>query len=93
MSSMVLAARCASAGKGCRPCPPYLCKVGRMTADPSMPASGRLPRVKSVTLAGQLSGGARTWRPVLRGREDVTIRSIFAISELVKDTNDILPFK
>ncbi|RZR84412.1 hypothetical protein BHM03_00011245 [Ensete ventricosum] len=67
--------------------------VDRMTADPSMPASGRLPRVRSITLVGQLSGGARTWRPVLRGREDVMIRSIFAISELVKDTNDILPFK
>ncbi|RRT84843.1 hypothetical protein B296_00006051 [Ensete ventricosum] len=56
MSSVVLAARRAPAGKGCRPCPAYLCHVGRMTADPSMPASGRLPRVGSAMLAGQLSG-------------------------------------
>ncbi|RWV96340.1 hypothetical protein GW17_00040965 [Ensete ventricosum] len=34
--------------------------VGRTTADPSMPVSGRLPRVGSTTLAGQLSEGART---------------------------------
>ncbi|RWW23182.1 hypothetical protein GW17_00012575, partial [Ensete ventricosum] len=61
--SVVFVARCAPAGKGCRPCPPYLCQVGRMTADPFMPASGRLPRVGSTTLAGQLSEGARTWRP------------------------------
>ncbi|RRT73341.1 hypothetical protein B296_00006509 [Ensete ventricosum] len=60
MSSVVLAARRAPAGKGCRPCPPYLCQVGRMTADPSMPASSRLPRVESAVLAGQLSGDART---------------------------------
>ncbi|RRT42447.1 hypothetical protein B296_00022429 [Ensete ventricosum] len=60
MSFVVFAARRAPAGKGCRPCPPYLCQVGRMTVDPSMPASGRLPRVGSATLAGQLSGGART---------------------------------
>ncbi|RZR86941.1 hypothetical protein BHM03_00014239 [Ensete ventricosum] len=52
MSSVVLAARRAPAGKGCRPCPAYLCQVGRMTADPSMPASGRLPRVGSAMLAG-----------------------------------------
>ncbi|RWV98920.1 hypothetical protein GW17_00038204 [Ensete ventricosum] len=37
--------------------------VDRTTADPSMPMSGRLPRVGSVTLAGQLSEGARTWQP------------------------------
>ncbi|RRT73375.1 hypothetical protein B296_00004438 [Ensete ventricosum] len=43
MSSVVLVARRVPAGKGCRPCPPYLCQVGRMTADPSMPASGWLP--------------------------------------------------
>ncbi|RWW01649.1 hypothetical protein GW17_00035295 [Ensete ventricosum] len=60
MSSVVLTALRAPAGKGCRPCPPYLCQDGRMTADPSMPASGRLPRVGSATLAGQLSGGTRT---------------------------------
>ncbi|RWW67930.1 hypothetical protein BHE74_00024572, partial [Ensete ventricosum] len=60
MSSVVLAARRASAGKGCRPCPPYVCQVDRMTADPSMLASGRLPRVGSATLAGRLFGGART---------------------------------
>ncbi|RWW61747.1 hypothetical protein BHE74_00031166 [Ensete ventricosum] len=66
--------------KGCRPCPPYPCQVDRMTADPSMPTSGRLPRVGSTTLAGQLSGGARTWRAVVRGHEDVAARSIFAIS-------------
>ncbi|RWW51684.1 hypothetical protein BHE74_00041937 [Ensete ventricosum] len=58
--SVVLAARRAPAGKGCRPCPPYLCQVDRMTADPSMLTSGRLPRVGSATLAGQLSEGART---------------------------------
>ncbi|RWV92928.1 hypothetical protein GW17_00044653, partial [Ensete ventricosum] len=52
MPSVVLAARCAPAGKGCRPSPPYLCQVGRMTADPSMPALGWLPRVGSTTLAG-----------------------------------------
>ncbi|RRT56220.1 hypothetical protein B296_00043010 [Ensete ventricosum] len=68
MSSVVLATRRAPAGKGCRACPPYLCQVGRMIADPSMPASGRLPHVRSAMLAGQLSGGARTWQPVLRGR-------------------------
>ncbi|RZS10193.1 hypothetical protein BHM03_00041377 [Ensete ventricosum] len=68
MSSVVLATRRAPAGKGCRTCPPYLCQVGRMIADPSMPASGRLPHVRSAMLAGQLSGGARTWQPVLRGR-------------------------
>ncbi|RZR91421.1 hypothetical protein BHM03_00019536, partial [Ensete ventricosum] len=66
MPSMVLATRRAPAGKGCRPCPPYLCQVGCMIADPSMPASGRLPRVGSATLAGQSSGGAGTWRPVVR---------------------------
>ncbi|RZS11897.1 hypothetical protein BHM03_00043274 [Ensete ventricosum] len=71
MSSVVLAARCASAGNGCQPCPPYLCQVGRMTADTPMTASGRLPRVGSTTLAGQLSGGTGTWRPVVRGHEDV----------------------
>ncbi|RZR80571.1 hypothetical protein BHM03_00006636 [Ensete ventricosum] len=32
--------------------------VGRTTADPSMPVSGRLPCVGSTTLAGQLSEGA-----------------------------------
>ncbi|RRT63746.1 hypothetical protein B296_00029276 [Ensete ventricosum] len=65
MSSVVLAVRRAPEGKGYRPCPPYLCQISRMTADPSMPASGRLPRVGSATLAGQLFGGARTWRPVI----------------------------
>ncbi|RRT67930.1 hypothetical protein B296_00008131 [Ensete ventricosum] len=60
MPSVVLATRRAPAGKGCRPCPPYLCQVGCMIADPSMPASGRLPRVGSATLAGQSSGGAGT---------------------------------
>ncbi|RWV84493.1 hypothetical protein GW17_00053789 [Ensete ventricosum] len=60
MSSVVLATRRAPASKGCRHCPPYLCQVDRMITDPSMPASGRLPRVGSTTLAGQLSGGART---------------------------------
>ncbi|RRT33668.1 hypothetical protein B296_00037555, partial [Ensete ventricosum] len=60
MSSVVLAARRAPAGKGCRPCPPYLCQVGRMTTDPSMPALGRLRRVGLTTLAGQLFGGTRT---------------------------------
>ncbi|RWW51161.1 hypothetical protein BHE74_00042518 [Ensete ventricosum] len=74
MSSVVLAARCASAGNGCQPCPPYLCQVGRMTADTPMTASGRLPRVGSTTLAGQLSGGTGTWRPVVRGHEDVAAR-------------------
>ncbi|RZS11452.1 hypothetical protein BHM03_00042784 [Ensete ventricosum] len=63
MSSVVLATRHAPAGKGCRPCPPYLCQVGRMTADPSMPTSGRFPRVGSTMLADQLSGGVRTWWP------------------------------
>ncbi|RRT84844.1 hypothetical protein B296_00006054 [Ensete ventricosum] len=62
MSFVVLATRRAPASKGCRHCPPYLCQVDRMITDPSMPASGRLPRVGSTTLAGQLSGGARTWR-------------------------------
>ncbi|RZR88186.1 hypothetical protein BHM03_00015712 [Ensete ventricosum] len=38
-------------------------RVGRTIADPSMPVSGRLPRVGSATLAGQLSKGARTWQP------------------------------
>ncbi|RWW65452.1 hypothetical protein BHE74_00027246 [Ensete ventricosum] len=52
-------------GQGCRPCPPYLCQVGRMTADPSMPMSSRLPCVESTTLVAQLSGGARTWRSVI----------------------------
>ncbi|RRT31620.1 hypothetical protein B296_00049595, partial [Ensete ventricosum] len=70
MSSVVLAARYAPAGKGCRPCPLYLCQVGRMTADPSMPVSGRLPHVESVTLVSQLSEGTRTWRPVIRGHEN-----------------------
>ncbi|RZS28978.1 hypothetical protein BHM03_00062637, partial [Ensete ventricosum] len=37
--------------------------VDRTTADPSMPVSGRLSRVGSVTLTGQLSEGARTWQP------------------------------
>ncbi|RRT39834.1 hypothetical protein B296_00048886 [Ensete ventricosum] len=37
-------------------------QVGRTTADPSMPVSGRLPRVGSATLAGQLSEGARMWQ-------------------------------
>ncbi|RRT39050.1 hypothetical protein B296_00041986 [Ensete ventricosum] len=58
MSSVVLATRRAPAGKGCRSSPSYLCQVGRMIADPSMPASGRLPRVGSATLASQSSGGA-----------------------------------
>ncbi|RRT67126.1 hypothetical protein B296_00004264 [Ensete ventricosum] len=71
MPSVALAARRTPAGKGCRPCPPYLCQVGRITADPSMPASGRLPHVGSATLAGQLSEGARTWQTVVRGRKDV----------------------
>ncbi|RRT35909.1 hypothetical protein B296_00054186, partial [Ensete ventricosum] len=62
MSSVVFAARRSPASKGCRPCLPYLYQVGCMTADPSMPASGRLPRVGSATLADQLSGGARMWR-------------------------------
>ncbi|RWW38162.1 hypothetical protein BHE74_00056629 [Ensete ventricosum] len=75
MSSVVLTALRAPAGKGCRPCPPYLCQDGRMTADPSMPASGRLPRVGSATLAGQLSGGARTWRPT--GLEKGTGRLLY----------------
>ncbi|RZR77324.1 hypothetical protein BHM03_00002364 [Ensete ventricosum] len=43
MPSVVLAARHTPAGKGCRPCPPYLCQVGRTTADSSMPVSDRLP--------------------------------------------------
>ncbi|RRT70775.1 hypothetical protein B296_00007185 [Ensete ventricosum] len=43
MLSVVLAARHAPAGKGCRPCPSYLCQVGRTTADSSMPVSDRLP--------------------------------------------------
>ncbi|RZR94400.1 hypothetical protein BHM03_00023088 [Ensete ventricosum] len=43
MSSVVLAARRAPAGKGCRHCPPYLCQVGSMTANPFMSTSGRLP--------------------------------------------------
>ncbi|RWW01692.1 hypothetical protein GW17_00035257 [Ensete ventricosum] len=60
MPSVVLAARRVPTDKGCRPCPPYLCQVDRMTADPSMPASGRLPRVGSATLTGQLSRSART---------------------------------
>ncbi|RWV82810.1 hypothetical protein GW17_00055654, partial [Ensete ventricosum] len=38
--------------KGCRHCPPYLCQVGSMIADPSMSASGRLPHVGSTTLTG-----------------------------------------
>ncbi|RWV89992.1 hypothetical protein GW17_00047834 [Ensete ventricosum] len=38
-------------------------EVGRTIADSSMPVSGRLPRVGSATLAGQLSEGARTWQP------------------------------
>ncbi|RZS17620.1 hypothetical protein BHM03_00049787, partial [Ensete ventricosum] len=71
MPSVVLAARRVPVGKGCRPCPPYLSQVGCITADPSMPASGRLPRVGSATLAGQSSGGAGTWRPVVQGRENV----------------------
>ncbi|RWW70479.1 hypothetical protein BHE74_00021842 [Ensete ventricosum] len=58
MPFVVLAARHAPARKGYRPCPPYLCQVGRMTANPFMPASGRLPRVELITLAGQSSGGA-----------------------------------
>ncbi|RRT82753.1 hypothetical protein B296_00000342 [Ensete ventricosum] len=69
MPSVVLAATRAPAGKGCRPCPLYLCQVSHMIANPSMPASGRLPRVGSATLAGQLSGGARTWRPAGLGND------------------------
>ncbi|RWV78411.1 hypothetical protein GW17_00060628 [Ensete ventricosum] len=80
MSSVVLAARRAPAGKGCRPSPPYLCQVDRMIADPSMPASGQLPRVGSATLVGQSSEGAGTWQPVVWGREDVTTKSVFIIS-------------
>ncbi|RWW32374.1 hypothetical protein GW17_00002956 [Ensete ventricosum] len=75
MPSVVLAARSAPTGKGCRPCPSYLCQVGRMTADPSMPASGQLPRVGSATLAGKLSGGARMWR--LAGLEKGTGRLLY----------------
>ncbi|RWW71154.1 hypothetical protein BHE74_00021113 [Ensete ventricosum] len=59
--SVVLATRRAPAGKGCRPCPPYLCQVGHTTADSSMPVSDRLPRVGSAMSAGQVSEGARTW--------------------------------
>ncbi|RZS22014.1 hypothetical protein BHM03_00054735 [Ensete ventricosum] len=62
-SSVVLAARRAPAAKGCQPCPPYLCSIGRTIADPSMPVSGRLPRVGSATLVGQLSEGARMGQP------------------------------
>ncbi|RZR81492.1 hypothetical protein BHM03_00007773 [Ensete ventricosum] len=80
MPSVVLAERRAPASKGCRPCPPYLCQVGRMTADPSMPTSGRLPRVESATLAGQSSGSAGMWRSVVRGHEDVATRPVFTIS-------------
>ncbi|RZR98824.1 hypothetical protein BHM03_00028280 [Ensete ventricosum] len=60
MPSVVLAARHAPVAEGCQSCPPYLCKVGRTTADPSLPVSGRLPCVESAMLAGQLSKGART---------------------------------
>ncbi|RRT55215.1 hypothetical protein B296_00014966 [Ensete ventricosum] len=60
LPSVVLAARRAPVGKGCRPCPPYLCQVDRMIADPFMSVSDRLSRVGSTTLAGQLSGSART---------------------------------
>ncbi|RRT67748.1 hypothetical protein B296_00028010 [Ensete ventricosum] len=37
---------------------PCSVEVNRTTADPSIPVSGRLPRVGSTTLAGQLSEGA-----------------------------------
>ncbi|RWW33509.1 hypothetical protein GW17_00001763, partial [Ensete ventricosum] len=60
MSSVVLTARRAPAGNGCQPCPSYLCYVSRMTADPFMPVSDRLPRVGSTTSTGQLSEGTRT---------------------------------
>ncbi|RWV89041.1 hypothetical protein GW17_00048831 [Ensete ventricosum] len=60
MSSVVLTARRAPAGKGCRPCPAYLCQVGRMTADPSMPVSGRLPPTSSVVCSQQYYGSIDT---------------------------------
>ncbi|RWW02097.1 hypothetical protein GW17_00034828 [Ensete ventricosum] len=66
MSSVVLAARRTPAGKGCRPCPPYLCQVGRMTDDSSMPVSDRLPRVGSATLAC----------PGARGRDGTAVAGI-----------------
>ncbi|RWW76488.1 hypothetical protein BHE74_00015421 [Ensete ventricosum] len=34
-----------------RPCPPYLCYIDRMIANPSMPVSGQLHCVGSATLA------------------------------------------
>ncbi|RWW03913.1 hypothetical protein GW17_00032896 [Ensete ventricosum] len=37
--------------------------VGRTTTDAPIPVSNRLPRVGSTTSAGQLSEGAKTWRP------------------------------
>ncbi|RWW36633.1 hypothetical protein BHE74_00058330, partial [Ensete ventricosum] len=47
----------------CRPCPPYLCQVGRTTTDPSVLVSGRLQHIGSATSAGLLSKGAGTWQP------------------------------
>ncbi|RRT84629.1 hypothetical protein B296_00004695 [Ensete ventricosum] len=52
--------------------PPYLCQVGRMTADPPMLVSGRAQSRRVGHVVG----------PAVRGRRDVAARSTFVISLL-----------
>ncbi|RWW63464.1 hypothetical protein BHE74_00029349, partial [Ensete ventricosum] len=53
-----------------RPCPPYLCQVGHMTADPPILVSGRAQSRRVGHVVG----------PAIRGRRDVATRSTFVIS-------------
>ncbi|RZS01169.1 hypothetical protein BHM03_00030983 [Ensete ventricosum] len=73
VASVVLAVRCAACllplGK-VGLAPPYLCQVGRMTADPPMLVSGRAQSRRVGHVVG----------PAVRGRRDVAARSTFAIS-------------
>ncbi|RRT81278.1 hypothetical protein B296_00001052 [Ensete ventricosum] len=54
-----------------RPCPPYLCQVGRMTTDPPMLMSSRAQSRRVSHVVG----------PTVRGRRDVAARSTFVISK------------